>query len=63
MATRKKSSKAKSHKKKPPKPPKPSASPIEHIVVLMQENRSFDHVFGYRHGVNGLKGNEFNLVP
>jgi phospholipase C len=62
MATRKKSSKAKSHKRKPPKPPKPLASPIEHIVVLMQENRSFDHIFGYRHGVTGLNGNEFNLL-
>jgi len=68
MVISKKSSKAKSHKKKPPtppkphKPPKPSASPIEHIVVLMQENRAFDHIFGYRHGVNGLQGNEFNLL-
>jgi phospholipase C len=35
---------------------------IEHIVVLMLENRSFDHIFGYRPGVNGLKGDEFNLL-
>jgi phospholipase C len=34
---------------------------IEHIVVLMLENRSFDHVLGYlspevgRDGVNGLR--------
>ena len=35
---------------------------IQHIVVLMLENRSFDHIFGYRHGVNGLKGDEFNLL-
>src|SRR4029077_14642065 len=28
----------------------------------MLENRSFDHIFGYRHGVNGLKGDEFNLL-
>lgn len=35
---------------------------IEHVVVLMLENRSFDHIFGYRKGVNGLKGNEFNLL-
>jgi phospholipase C len=34
---------------------------IQHIVVLMLENRSFDHIFGYRAGVEGLKGNEFNL--
>lgn len=35
---------------------------IEHIVVLMLENRSFDHIFGFRPNVNGLKGNEFNLL-
>src|SRR5262249_4912154 len=39
--------------------PKPD---IEHFVVLMMENRSFDHIFGYRPGVNGLKGNESNLL-
>ena len=39
---------------------------IEHIVVLMQENRSFDHMLGYlsllggREDVDGLKGNETN---
>ncbi len=36
-------------------------SPIRHVVVLMLENRSFDHIFGYRPGVNGLSGKEFNL--
>ena len=37
---------------------------IKRVVVLMEENRSFDHVFGfYRQGkVNGLTGNESNLV-
>lgn len=35
---------------------------IEHFVVLMLENRSFDHIFGYRKGVNGLQGTEFNLL-
>jgi len=35
---------------------------IQRVVVLMLENRSFDHVFGYRHGINGLKGDEFNLL-
>lgn len=35
---------------------------IEHFVVLMLENRSFDHVFGYRKGVDGLKGTETNLL-
>ncbi|NOU10303.1 MAG: hypothetical protein HOO98_09840, partial [Nitrospira sp.] len=44
---------------------------IDHIVVLMQENRSFDHMLGYlslpyeqggmnRKDVDGLKGGEFN---
>ena len=39
---------------------------IDHIVVLMMENRSFDHMLGYlsKHGgrsdVEGLKGNEKN---
>jgi phospholipase C len=37
-------------------------SPIEHVIVLMMENRSFDHIFGYRHGVQGLSGNESNLL-
>lgn len=36
--------------------------PIEHVIVLMLENRSFDHIFGYREGVNGLKGTESNLL-
>jgi phospholipase C len=35
---------------------------IQHFVVLMLENRSFDHVFGYRDGVNGLKGTEVNYL-
>jgi phospholipase C len=40
---------------------------IEHIVVLMLENRSFDHMLGYlsleggRQDVDGLTGNESNL--
>jgi phospholipase C len=45
---------------------------IDHIVVLTQENRSFDHLLGYlslpfekggmnRADVDGLKGGEFNL--
>lgn len=35
---------------------------IQHMVVLMLENRSFDHIFGFRQGVKGLAGNEFNLI-
>jgi phospholipase C len=41
---------------------------IKHIVVLMMENRSFDHMLGHLSlegmtEVNGLTGNEFNLGP
>jgi phospholipase C len=37
---------------------------INHIVVLMEENRPFDHIFGWSTNlnVNGLTGNEYNLV-
>ena len=44
-------------------------APIEHIVVLMQENRSFDHMFGSlsliegRDDVDGLTGMETNPGP
>lgn len=41
-------------------PPLPQTK-ISHVVVLMQENRAFDHIFGFRSGVVGLTGNEFNL--
>ncbi len=30
--------------------PKPRNVPIDHFVVLMMENRSFDHYFGWLHG-------------
>src|SRR5579871_817190 len=38
---------------------------IEHLVVLMLENRSFDHMLGYSNipGVDGLTGNESNPDP
>ncbi len=60
------STNAVSKKKRPPPPspgpgPKPSG-PIEHVIVLMMENRSFDHLLGYRQGVEGLSGKEFNLL-
>ena len=35
-------------------------TPIEHVVVLMLENRAFDHMAGFFPGVNGLRGDEFN---
>ena len=35
---------------------------VKHVVVLMLENRPFDHLFGWMEGVDGLTGEEFNLV-
>jgi phospholipase C len=37
-----------------PRPRKRRLSDIEHVVVLMQENRSFDHYFGTLRGVCGF---------
>ena len=40
-------------------------TPIEHVIVLMLENRSFDHMCGYWDnlpGGSGLTGDEFNYV-
>ena len=40
------------------------AKKIEHLVVLMMENRSFDHIFGFLKSnawpIDGLNGNETN---
>ncbi|MBB5064650.1 alkaline phosphatase family protein [Granulicella mallensis] len=33
--------------------PSPEASQIEHIIVVMMENRSFDHLLGWLPGANG----------
>ncbi len=33
--------------------PDPAASGIDHIIVLMMENRSFDHYFGWLKGADG----------
>ena len=35
-------------------PPAGTLADIEHIVILMQENRSFDHYFGTMPGVRGF---------
>jgi len=52
--------------------PAPEASGIDHIVVLMQENRSFDHMLGWLPGANGVQagrsfvdnaGNTVNSQP
>src|SRR5512140_1023237 len=37
-------------------------TPIEHVIVLMLENRSYDHLLGYLPNGHGLTGDEFNLV-
>src|SRR5262245_43955774 len=33
----------------PPGTPHGAAIPLDHVLVLMQENRSFDHYFGHLH--------------
>src|SRR5713226_4695898 len=53
--------------------PTPTSTPegvgihrIQHVVVIMQENRSFDHYFGLYPGADGLprKGGQFTVcVP
>jgi phospholipase C len=43
----------------PKKPPKPKHSGIDHIVVVMMENRSFDHMMGW---VPGSDGRQAGLV-
>ena len=39
-----------------------TAASIEHVVVLMLENRSFDHLLGYLPGEAGLTGKEYNRI-
>lgn len=46
----------------PSTPKAPLMGPIKHVIVLMEENRSFDHFFGWYPGVDGLTGEEYNLV-
>ncbi len=36
---------------------------VEHIVVLMQENRSFDHYFGTMKGVRGFAASAASAIP
>jgi phospholipase C len=35
--------------------PNPEDSGIEHVIVLMMENRSFDHYFGWARGSDGIQ--------
>jgi phospholipase C len=37
-------------------------SPIEHVIVLMMENHTFDKMLGFLKKGEGLTGKEFNLV-
>lgn len=44
-----------------PKLPDPRQSGIEHIILVMMENRSFDHILGWLPGSDGQQGGlEFN---
>jgi phospholipase C len=45
-------------------PPPLNLSQIDHFIVLMMENRSFDHLFGYQFAPaqGGLSGGESNLA-
>src|SRR5271170_5118412 len=36
---------------------------VEHVVILMQENRSFDHYFGTLQGVRGLNDPRAVTLP
>src|SRR5436190_23108294 len=40
-----------------------SIEDIEHIVILMQENRSFDHVFATLSGVRGFSDARAVILP
>ncbi len=35
----------------------PNATPIQHVIIIMQENRSFDSYFGTYPGANGIPKN------
>ncbi|PKI42488.1 hypothetical protein CRG98_037123, partial [Punica granatum] len=45
----------------------PPSCPIKHIVILVQENRSFDHMLGWMKSLNpeidGVTGAESNPLP
>lgn len=51
--------------KKPGHPPKPYGDirDIKHVVVIMQENRSFDHYFGAMKGVRGFGDRSTIVLP
>jgi phospholipase C len=48
-------------------PPPPTLQSIKHLVVVLMENRSFDHMLGYlrlngRGDIDGLRGDEANTL-
>ncbi|ABM09116.1 phosphocholine-specific phospholipase C [Paenarthrobacter aurescens] len=43
--------------------PPGSLQSIKHVIVLMQENRSFDHYFGSLRGVRGYGDKSFTRLP
>jgi phospholipase C len=45
------------------RPPRPRLSDIEHVVILMQENRSFDHYYGTMPGVRGFADPTAIMLP
>ena len=41
-----------------------TSTPIKHLVIIFQENVSFDHYFGtYPHATNGANGSKFVVNP
>ncbi len=41
----------------------PRLAPVQHVVILMQENRSFDHYFGMLKGVRGFSDHSVIDLP
>ena len=40
--------------------PTTTSTPVKHLVIIFQENVSFDHYFGtYPHATNGANGSKF----
>ncbi len=44
-------------------PAQGSLADIKHVVLLMQENRSFDHYFGTLSGVRGFEDKDALVLP
>src|SRR4051812_38221531 len=47
----------------PPGKPHGDIRDIKHVIVVMQENRSFDHYFGALKGVRGFGDRSTILLP